>query len=260
MAEKLTVFETGNGAKVEIVPLGLGDTAYPRRIAITATAASLKNATTVAISASVAVASQTLKLPRGTALPFTDPVTGNTVMVTLTADFSVALSTGSGPYTGTGSLTVDANHLVVADNSTSSNFIPLGARSTATATIALSDEQLRTFDSTLFDQGQIVSGSGEFSCDGAFSSIDAGLNTVANLTKGATAIDGTTVIATPGNYMWVVLTTPVPATGYSSGVVVRAICYCTDLTIDVQAGAISKQSLPFKANGTVYTDAALVTP
>ena len=259
MAEKLTTFETGNGAKVEIVPLGLGDTAYPKRITITATDPSIKNAATVVCSASCAVAGQTLKLPSGTALPFTDPLTGNVVMVTLDTAVSVALSTGSGPYTATVTLNVVENHLEVADNSTSSNFIPLGARSTATATITLTDEQLRTFDSTLFDQGQVVGAAGEFSCDGAFSSIDAGLNTVANLTKGATDIDGTTVISTAGNYMWVVVTTPPPAAGYTSGLVIRAICYCTDLTIDVQAGTISKQALPFKANGTVYTDAAIVT-
>lgn len=258
MAEKLTTFETGVGAKVEIVPLQKGDTAYPKRITITATDPSIKNATTVVCSASCATSGQTLKLPSGTALPFTDPVTGNVVMVTLTADVTAALSTGSGPYTATVTLNVDANHLAVADNSTSSNFIPLGARSTATGTTTLSDEQLRTFDSTLFDQGQIVGAAGEFSCDGAFSSIDAGLNTVANITKGATAIDGTTVIATAGGYMWVVVTTPAPTSAFTSGLVMRAICYCTDLTIDVQAGAITKQSLPFKANGTVYTDPAVV--
>jgi len=258
MAEKLTVFETGNGAKVEIVPLLKGDSAYPKKITITATSSSAKNALTVACSASVATSGQTLKLPSGTALPFTDPVTGDVVMVTLTDDVNVALSTGAGPYTATVTLDVDGNHLVVANNSTSSNFIPLGARSTATGTVTLSDEQLRTFDSTLFDQGQIVGAAGEFTCDGAYSAIDAGLNTVANLTIGATAIDGTTVIATAGGYMWVVVTTPPPASTYSSGVVRRAICYCTDQTIDVQAGAISKQSLPFKANGTVYTDAAVV--
>jgi hypothetical protein len=259
MAEKLITFETGVGAKVEIVPLQKGDTAYPKRITITATDPSIKNATTVVCSASTATSGQTLKLPSGTALPFTDPITGNVVMATLTADVTVALSTGSGPYTGTFTASVDANHLAIADNSTSSNFILLGARSTATGTTTLSDEQLRTFDSTLFDQGQIVGAAGEFSCDGAFSSIDAGLNTVANLTKGATAIDGTTEIATPGNYMWVVVTTPPPTSAFTSGLVIRAICYCTDLTIDVQAGAITKQSLPFKANGTVYTDAAVVT-
>jgi hypothetical protein len=129
---------------------------------------------------------------------------------------------------------------------------------TATGTVTLSDEQLRTFDSTLFDQGQIVGAAGEFSCDGAYSAINAGLNTVANLTIGATEIDGTTVIATPGGYMWVVVTTPPPSAAYSSGVVRRAICYCTEQTIDLQAGAITKQSLPFKVNGTVYTDPAVV--
>lgn len=259
MGEKLTTFETGNGVKVEIVPLGKGDTDYPKRITITVTTAAIKNATTVAISGSVLVAGQTLKIPAGTCLPFTDPITGNVVSATVTTAVSIALSTGSGPYTGTGSIALDANHLAIPINSTSSNFIPLGARSTATGTVTLADEQLRTFDSKLFDQGQIVGAAGEFACDGAFSSIDAGLITVANLTKGATAIDGTTVIAVPGNYMWVVVTTPPPAAGYTSGLVIRAICYCTDLTIDVQAGAITKQSLPFKANGTVYTDAAVVT-
>jgi hypothetical protein len=258
MAEKLTVFETGNGAKVEVVPLLKGDTAYPKRITITATDPSLKNATTVVCSASTATSGQRLRLPSGSALPFTDPLTGDEVMVTLTDDVDVALSTGSGPYTATVTIDVDANHLAVADNSTSSNFIPLGARSTATGTVTLSDEQLRTFDSTLFDQGQIVGAAGEFSCDGAYSAINAGLNTVANLTIGATAIDGTTVIATAGGYMWVVVTTPAPSASYSSGVVRRAICYCTEQTIDIQAGAISKQSLPFKVNGTVYTDPAVV--
>jgi hypothetical protein len=259
MGEKLTTFETGNGAKVEIVPLGKGDTDYPKRITITVTTAAIKNATTVAVSYSVATSGQTIKIPAGTCLPFTDPLTGNVVSATVTTAVSTALSTGSGPYTATGSIALDANHLAIPINSTSSNFIPLGARSTATGTVTLSDEQLRTFDSTLFDQGQIVSGAGEFSCDGAFSSIDAGLTTVANLTIGATAIDGTTVISTPGSYMWVVVTTPPPATGYTSGLVRRAICYCTDQTIDVQAGAISKQSLPFKANGSVFTDPAVVT-
>jgi hypothetical protein len=258
MGEKLTTFETGNGAKVEIVPLNKGDTDYPKRITITVTTAATKNATTVAVSYSVATAGQTIKIPAGTCLPFTDPLTGNEVSATVTTAVSTAL-TGSGPYIATGSISLDANHLAIPINSTSSNFIPLGARSTATGTVTLSDEQLRTFDSALFDQGQIVSGAGEFSCDGAFSAINAGLTTVANLTIGATAIDGTTVISTPGNYMWVVVTTPPPATGYTSGLVRRAICYCTDQTIDIQAGAISKQSLPFKANGTVYTDPAVVT-
>ena len=63
MAEKLTVFETGNGAKVEIVPLLKGDSAYPKKITITATSSSAKNALTVACSASVATSGQTLKLP-----------------------------------------------------------------------------------------------------------------------------------------------------------------------------------------------------
>ena len=259
MGEKLTTFETGVGAKVEIVPLGKGDTDYPKRITITVTTAAIKNATTVAVSYSCAIAGQSIKIPAGTCLPFTDPLTGNVVSATVTTAVNTALTTGSGPYTATGSIALDANHLAIPINSTSSNFIPLGARSTATGTVTLSDEQLRTFDSTLFDQGQIVGAAGEFSCDGAFSSIDAGLNTVANMTKGATAIDGTTVISTAGNYMWVIVTTPAPAAGFTSGLVIRAICYCTDLTIDVQAGAITKQSLPFKANGTVYTDAAVVT-
>lgn len=259
MGEKLTTFETGNLGKVEIVPLLKGDTDYPKRITITVTTAAIKNATSVAVSYSVAVSGQRIKIPAGTCLPFTDPVTGNVVSATVTTSVDAALSTGSGPYTATGTIALDANHLAIPVNSTSSQFIPLGARSTATSTVTLADEQLRTFDSTLFDQGQIVGAAGEFSCDGAFSSIDAGLTTVANLTIGATAIDGTTVISTPGNYMWVVVTTPPPAAGYTSGVVRRAICYCTDQTIDLQAGAITKQSLPFKANGTVYTDPAVVT-
>ena len=259
MGEKLTTFETGVGAKVEIVPLGKGDTDYPKRITITVTTAATKNATTVAVSGSVATSGQTLKIPAGACLAFTDPITGNVVSATVTTAVSIALSTGSGPYIGTGSIALDGNHLAIPINSTASNFIPLGARSTATGTVTLADEQLRTFDSTLFDQGQIVGAAGEFSCDGAFSSIDAGLVTVANLTKGAIAIDGTTVIATAGNYMWVVVTTPAPTSAFTSGLVIRAIVYCTDLTIDVQAGAITKQSLPFKANGTVYTDAAVVT-
>jgi hypothetical protein len=259
MGEKLTTFETGVGAKVEIVPLGKGDTDYPKRITITVTTAATKNATTVAVSGSVATSGQTLKIPAGACLAFTDPITGSVVSATVTTAVSIALSTGSGPYTGTGSIALDANHLVIPINSTSSNFIILGARSTATSTVTLADEQLRTFDSTLFDQGQIVGAAGEFSCDGAFSAIDAGLTTVANLTIGATAIDGTTVICTPGNYMWVVVTTPAPAAGFTSGVVRRAICYCTDQTLDIQAGAISKQSLPFKVNGSVYTDPAVVT-
>lgn len=259
MGEKLTTFETGVGTKVEIVPLGKGDTDYPKRITITVTTAATKNAVTVSVSYSCAIAGQSIKIPAGTCLPFTDPLTGNVVMATVTTAVNTALTTGSGPYTATGSIALDANHLAIPINSTSSNFILLGARSTATGTVTLADEQLRTFDSTLFDQGQIVGAAGEFSCDGAFSSIDAGLNTVANMTKGATAIDGTTVISTAGNYMWVIVTTPPPAAGFTSGLVIRAICYCTDLSIDVQAGAITKQSLPFKANGTVYTDAAVVT-
>lgn len=259
MGEKLTTFETGNDAKVEIVPLLKGDTDYPKRITITVTTAAIKNATTVAVSFSCATAGQSIKIPAGTCLPFTDPLTGNVVSATVITAVNIALTTGTGPYTATGSISLDANHLAIPINSTSSNFILLGARSTATGTVTLADEQLRTFDSPLFDQGQIVGASGEFSCDGAFSAIDAGLTTVANLTIGASTHNGSSVISTPGNYMWVVITTPPPAAGYSSGVVRRAICYCTDQTIDVQAGAISKQSLPFKANGSVFTDPAIVT-
>lgn len=258
MAEVLTTFETGNNTTVEIIPLGTGDTAYPKRITITVTDPAIKNATSATISASCATSGQTLKLPSGTTLPFLDPVTGNTVIATLDADVSIALSTGSGPYTGTGSLSLVANHPAIADNSTSSNFIKLGARSTAKGTIKLNDEQLRTFDSTLFNQGQIVGAEGEFSCDGAFSSIDAGLRTVMAQTKGAIDIDGTTSIATAGRYCWVVITTPPPSALYSTGLIMRAIAYCTDLSIDLEAGKITKQSLPFKANGTIYTDEPIV--
>lgn len=258
MAEQLVTFETGTGAKVEIVPLGLGDTAFPKRITITATSLSAKNATTVAISASCAVAGQTLKLPSGTTLPFLDPITGTTVIATLGASVSLALSTGTGPYTGTGSFTLTANHPPIPINSTSSNFIKLGARSTASATVTINDETLRTFDSTLFDQGQIVGAAGEFSCDGAFSSIDAGLLTVSAQTQGAFDIDGITPIATAGRFVWVVITTPPPSALYSSGLVIRAIAYCTDLSINLEAGAITKQELPFKANGTIFRDEPVV--
>jgi hypothetical protein len=258
MAQNLQTFETGTNAKVEIVPLTKGDFAYPQRITITATDPALKNATTVAISASVAVAGQTLKLPSGTVLPFLDPVTGTTVIAQLDADVSIALSTGSGPYTGTGSLSLVANHLAIADNSTSSNFITLGSRSTASAGATLADEKLRVFESKLFDVGQIVGASGEFNCEGAFSSLDAGALTVQALTLGAYDIDGTTVIQTAGGYVWVVVTTPPANALYSTGLVIRGIAYCTDFTIELEAGAITKQSLPFALNGEMFYDQPVV--
>jgi hypothetical protein len=258
MAQNLQTFETGTNAKVEIVPLGKGDFAYPKRITITATDPALKNATTVTISASCATSGQTLKLPSGTVLPFLDPVTGTTVIAQLDADASISLSTGSGPYTGTGTLNLVANHLAIADNSTSSNFIPLGSRSTASAGATLADEKLRVFESKLFDVGQIVGASGEFNCEGAFSSLDAGALTVQALTLGAYDIDGTTVIQTAGGYVWVVVTTPPANALYSSGLVIRGIAYCTDFTIELEAGAITKQSLPFALNGEMFYDQPVV--
>lgn len=259
MAQNLITFETGVNAKVEIVPLQRNDFAYPPRITITTTAAALKNAATIAIEASVAIVGQTLKLPSGTVLPFTDPVTGAVANVTLADDLTVALSTGSGPYTGTAaSVAVVENHLAIADNSTSSNFIKLGSRSTASAGATLADEKLRIFESKLFDVGQIVGASGEFNCEGAFSSIDAGALTVRNLTLGATDIDGTTVIAEAGGYQWVVVSTASPSALYSTGLVLRGIAYCTDFTIELEAGAITKQSLPFALNGEIFSDDPVV--
>ena len=95
-------------------------------------------------------------------------------------------------------------------------------------------------------------------CEGAFSSLDAGALTVRALTLGATDIDGTTVIQTAGNYLWLVVTTPVPDAAYSTGLVARGIVYCTDFTIDLQAGAITKQSLPFSLNGQPFYDEPIV--
>lgn len=258
MAQKIVTFETGVNSKVEIVPLLKGNFTYPKRITITATDPALKNATTVAISASCATSGQTLSLPAGTVLPFLDPVTGNTVIAQLSENLSIVLSTGSGPYTGTGTADLVANHLAIADNSTSSNFIPLGSRSTASAGATLSDEKLRVFESGLFDVGQIISASGEFNCEGAFSSIDAGALTVQALTLGAYDIDGTTVIQTAGGYVWVVVTTPPPTALYSTGLVIRGVAYCTDFTIELDAGAITKQSLPFALNGEMYYDQPVV--
>lgn len=258
MAQNLQTFETGVNAKVEIVPLQKGDFAYPARITITTSAVSAKNAATVAIDVSCAVAGQTLKLPAGTVLPFLDPVTGSTVIAQLADDASIAVSTGAGPYTGSGSLNLVLNHLAIPDNSTSSNFIKLGSRSTASAGATLQDEKLRVFESALFDVGQIVGASGEFNCEGAFSSLDAGALTVQALTLGALDIDGTTVIQTAGGYVWVVVTTPSPSALYSSGLVIRGIAYCTDFTIELEAGAITKQSLPFALNGEMFYDQPLV--
>lgn len=258
MAQQLQVFETGTNAKVEIIPLQKGDFTYPSRITITTSALAAKNATTVAIDASSAIAGQSLKLPAGTVLPFLDPVTGVTVIAQIDEDVTIALSTGSGPYTGTGSLSLVANHLAIPDNSTSSNFILLGSRSTASAGATLQDEKLRVFESKLFDVGQIVGASGEFNCEGAFSSLDAGALTVKAVTLGATDIDGTTVIQTAGGYVWVVVTTPPANALYSTGLVCRGIAYCTDFTIELEAGAITKQSLPFALNGELFYDDPVV--
>lgn len=258
MTYSFKVYETGVGAKVEVVPLLKNDFAYPKRITITATAASAKNATSVTISASTATSGQTLKLPAGTVLPFLDPVSNSTVIAQLSANASIALATGSGPYTGTGTLSLVANHLVIANNSTSSNFITLGSRTTANFGAQLSDEKLRVFDSALFDVGQIVGGAGSATCEGAFSSLDAGTLTVRALTLGATDINGTTVIQTPGNYLWLVVTTAVPDASYSTGTVARGVVYCTDFSIDLQAGTITKQSLPFALNGPPFFDDPVV--
>lgn len=256
--QQLITFETGTGSKVEVVPLGAGDFAYPSRITITVTTAALKNATTVAISASTATTGQTLKLPAGTTLPFTDPVTGNVKIATLASDFSAALSTGSGPYTATGSLSLIPNHEALANNSTSSNFIKLGGRTTGAADIKINDESLFTFDSAFFKQGQAITGEGSIKCSGAYSSIDAGLRTVQDRTAGLDSLDGTTTICAPANQFWIVVTTPAPTTAYSSGTVIRAIGYTTTLPIKVEAGKITTQDLDLKANGRIFIDPPLV--
>jgi hypothetical protein len=256
--QQLITFETGTGAKVEIVPLSAGDFAYPSRITITATSASAKNATTIAISASVSVSGQTLKIPAGTTLPFLDPVTGNTKIATLSADFSASLSTGAGPYTATGSLAVIANHEPIAINSTSSNFIKLGGRTTGAADIKVNDESLFTFDSTFYKQGQAITGEGSIKASGAYSSIDAGLRTIQDRTAGLDTLDGTGTVCAPANQFWIVVTTAAPTTAFTNGLVIRSIGYTTTLPIKVEAGKITTQDLDFKANGRIFLDPPLV--
>lgn len=256
-AEKIITFETGTGAKVEIVPLSTGDTAYPARAVITATDPATKNATTLAVDVVTQTASQVIKIPAGTTLPFLDPVTGNTKIVTLGAEFTVTTAATT-PFTASGSLTLLANHEAIADNSTSSNFIKLSGRTTGEISIKVNDETLFTFDSAFFKQGQAVNAEGEIKCSGAYSSIDAGLRTVQAQTAGLLSLDGSTVIATPARNMWVIVTLPAPSTAYTSGTIARAICYSTDLSLKVEAGKIITQDLPLKANGTIYIDNPLV--
>lgn len=255
--ELLTVFETGTGARVEVIPLASGDTILPVRAVILATAVSAKNAITVAVTVTTIALSKLIRIPAGTTLPFLDPLTGATKIVTLTAEFSVTTA-ATAPFNATGSMSVMANHEPIAINSTSSNYIKLGARSSGEASIKINDEGLFTFDSAFFKQSQIISAEGEIKCSGAYSSIDAGTRTVESQTKGLRSLDNATEIAPAGRNLWVLVTTAAPTSAFASGTVIRAICLCTDLSIKVEAGKITTQDLPFKVNGTVYTDVPLV--
>ena len=256
--EALTVFETGAGAKIEVVPLSSGDTNYPMRASIVATAAAAKNALSVAVTVTVLLTGQIIRIPAGVALPFFDPITGTTKIATLSAEFVAVPATGTGPYTATGTMSFTANHEPIAINSTSSNFIKLGARTSGEASIKINSDGLFTFDSAFFKQKQIISGEGSIKCSGAYSSIDAGTRTVEAQTKGLKSLDGLSDISLAGRSQWVISTTVAPTTAFASGTVIRAICLCTDLSIKVEAGKITTQDLPFEANGTIYTDPPLV--
>ena len=256
-AEVLTVFETGTGAKVEVIPLSSGDTALPARAIILATALSAKNALAVTVTITTLIASRLIRIPAGTTLPFLDPITGATKIATLSAEFT-GTTAGTAPFNITGSFALIANHEPIAINSTSSNYIRLGARTSGESSIKINDEGLSTFDSAFFKQSQIISGEGEIKCSGAYSSIDAGIRTVESQTKGLRSLDDATEIAPAGRNLWVLVTTAAPTSAFLSGTVIRGICLCTDLSIKVEAGKITTQDLPFKVNGTIYTDPPLV--
>ena len=255
--ELLTVFETGTGARVEVIPLAAGDTFLPARASILVTALSAKNALTVAVTITTLIASRTIRIPSGTTFPFLDPLTGATKIATLTAEVLVTTA-GTAPFNATTTFAVMANHEPIAINSTSSNYIRLGARTSGESSIKINDEGLSTFDSAFFKQSQIISGEGEIKCSGAYSSVDAGIRTVESQTKGLRSLDNLTEIAPAGRNLWVLVTTAAPTSAFLSGTVIRCICLCTDLSIKVEAGKITTQDLPFKVNGTIYTDPPLV--
>jgi hypothetical protein len=254
LTEQLTTFQTGQGSIVEIIPLTASDFVFPDRIAITATAASAKNATTITVSLSTTTVGQTLKLPVGTCLKFTDPVSGISRVVEVGTAVSLPVATGSGPYTGSGSIALIANHEPILINSTSSNYIPLEARTTAAVDIKINDESLFTFDSAFFKQGQAVSGEGGIKCSGAYSDNSAGLRTIQALTVGAFSLDLNTRTSNPSQQFWAVITLLAPSSAFSKGTVIRAICYNTALPIKVEAGKIITQDLDFKCNGSVFID------
>lgn len=255
--EKIVPFETGSGTKIKIVPLVLGDTTLPAEAVILVTTAAAKNATTVAVKITTQEASQLIKIPSGTTLPFLDPVTGATKIATLSADFS-ATTDGTTPFEATGSMTLEANHEAIAVDSTSSNYIVLDGRTTGSIKIKINDERLVTFNSEFFTQGQSLNADGEISCDGAYSSVSAGLLTIESLVLGRYSFDGTTKLADPAHNFWVIISLKSPAPEFSAGKEYKAICYSTDLSVTVEAGKINKQSLPFKTNGKIYITPAIV--
>jgi len=164
----------------------------------------------------------------------------------LTLPFILAVATAS----------VVANHEPIAINSAGSNYLNIGSRTSAEVGISIQDEVLRTFDSAFFSQGQIISGEGSFNCSGAYSQVDAGLRTVQALTVGSTDLDGT-IINLAGQQGWVYVTIAKPSDAYAVGTVFRGIAYCTDLSLTVDASAITVQDLPFKLNGALFIDPPL---
>ena len=254
MPQVFKPFETGIGAKVEYVPLAKGDGRVQPRLVVTAAALAAKNSATVNLKFTSLILSQPVSIPAGSFLALTDPITGKETIIQVKATIT-GVTAATAPFDFVAATaSVVASHEPIAINSVGSNYLNIGARTTAEVGISIQDEVLRTFDAEFYSQGQIISGEGTFNCSGAYSQLDAGLRTVQALTVGSTDLDGITVLNLAGQQGWVYVTIASPSDAYSAGTVFRGIAYCTDLSLTVDASAITIQDLPFKLNGTLFID------
>ena len=242
---------SGIGASIKYSPLPTGVCEEPVLGTFEViTSASAKNATSITTELTTAEAGKRIRFPKGGVMVFTTP-TGNFVPVTLAADVDATTDAVAPDYTVNVTLTVLGNHLEIPVGSTATNIQTLGARTSITVSVSVSDEKVTLLDGSGFwSAGKPLAGEATANCEGLFLQQDGALLSVRNMTLGSQDLTGAT-LNLPGQqgYLWI--ETAEPSSLYSSGTVFKGEAYATQYEINLD-NAIAKQAVPFAFNGQLY--------
>lgn len=212
----------GRGSKINVALLQPGSTSpiAPQTVTLAAAAAAAAISLTVeALDAPIAASDQAPSF-----LSFID-ANGEESFATVTASAAAGATT----------LTVEPLRKAIAADAAAEYPARLSGRTSANFEPNIQDQEINTFDSDGFETGIVTKVGYQFSCDGNFLPLDAGVRSCFHAVNNFGSL-------------WVIYSMPVPA-GYTTGYTFKGVAAVTGMPIQNPADNFITANLTFKFRG-----------